>query len=98
MSFSKRYLNRVNGYLLLLATEGYRGIHKVSKDIDLEDSEITIRDDISIQIDSSSGDAVAVNRYYNLGTDDFYARSWNIESDSELISQLKAALEEKVSV
>jgi hypothetical protein len=99
---SKRYLNRVNGYLLQLITEGEKPIHKASKDLELEDGEIIIRDNISIQIDASSGDAIAVNRYYNLGNAaDFYMRSWDIESDSQLIPQLKAALtfvEEKVAV
>ena len=89
-----RYTQRVNKYLKILHNAGYPAKHVYGEDVEIDDDSIDIvGTKVSVQIDSMSGDAVAVNREIGTpGADDEGSKSWDLEDDSELLKIVKEAL------
>ena len=79
---TNRKTQRVNGVLLALIGAGYSPKFKPSDDSEQTDDDIQITDNVSIQVDSRSGDAIAVNHFEGEGAD-VVMRSWDIDTDSK---------------
>lgn len=87
-----RYQERIKSTMALLLAGGYTATKFIpSKDIEQEDDTIEVADNVVVQVDSRSGDAVSVNRYY---TDPkFVMYSWDVESNADLLPNVKKAID-----
>jgi hypothetical protein len=79
----------------LLRTAGYAPQYVASTDIEQVDAEIKVVGDIVVQIDSRSGDAVAVNKHYGKGKN-FRSVSWDVGNDGEILKWIIAAIKHKL--